>query len=583
MRLFVQLYRDLNQTNKTQAKVDALARYFEAADPLDAAWSVYFLSGRKLKSIVRPKQLKAWMAELSGIPLWLVERSYEVAGDLAETLALIYQGPISSGDPPQKDRPLSEIVLQVLMPMAERGDASKFEMLSDFWRSADADERFLFNKLLTGGMRLGVSRTLVERGIAQAFQLPVERVTQQLMGDWEPSVSVWESLRSIDVNDNDPTRPYPFCLASPVESKFTLSFEGADSSIADKLAVLGSPKAWQFEWKWDGIRAQIIRRGDTVMLWSRGEERLHETFPELCSAAKHLPNGTVIDGEIVAWKRKNVSDFSMLQHRLGRKRVSRQLLDKYRCSFIAYDLLESEGLDIREKSLRERRGFLEDVVKELLQRADLGADGDFGSNNDLCRQAHFLDMFNEDGNSSREPLIQVSELLEVESWEYAVALREESRPRGVEGFMLKRKDSSYKSGRVKGDWWKWKLDPFTVDCVMLYAQAGHGRKAGLFTDYTFGLRDGERLMPFAKAYSGLTNAEVRKVDAWIKRNTLSRKGPIRTVKPELVFELAFDNLHLSKRHKAGIALRFPRIARWRQDKSVEEVDTKASLLALVAQ
>ncbi|MGB0369708.1 MAG: ATP-dependent DNA ligase [Opitutales bacterium] len=576
MRRFVQLFEELNASNRTQHKIDALRAYFQESEPRDAIWALYFLTGRKLKSLTPSKNLRAWVAELSGLPLWLIDRSYEVAGDLAETLSLVLPEH-SKHDTAQESRPLHEVVERVLIPLQDRSEASKFEQLRDQWQIMTLDERFVFNKLITGGLRQGVSRTLVERALAKALELPEATVTHRLTGDWSPNLSTWELLCSREVGGLDDAAPYAFCLAYPLEER-SVAIDGKNTDTAfQKLLELGPISEWQIEWKWDGIRAQMIRRKGVVMLWSRGEERVHEMFPELTTIAESLPEGTVLDGEIVISREGGVGSFSDLQHRIGRKGVSESILRDYPCAFIAYDLLEWEGKDMRDVALDQRRERLEEAISAIDVSKNLGQDSSMGYQIDFFSE---LDDSKESIGLSR---LQCSETLSLSSWEEAVSLRESARERRVEGFMLKRKCSVYRSGRVKGDWWKWKLDPYTVDCVLLYAQAGHGKRAGLFTDYTFGVRDGEDLVPVAKAYSGLTKADIQKVDAWVKKNTLSKKGPVRMVVAELVFEVAFENIHFSDRHRSGLALRFPRIVRLRPDKLAKEIDTLESLRALVSE
>lgn len=584
MQRFVQLFNELNVSNKTQDKLDALARYFRESSPLDAVWGLYFLTGKKLGAIASSKQLRAWVSEISDTPLWLVERSYEVAGDLAETLALLLpetQGE-TSADAPELAVSLSALVEETLMPLRERAEVSKFEELSQLWRRMDVDERFVLNKLITGGLRMGVSRTLVERGLAQGLGLPESLVTHRLIGDWEPTVETWERITDPTATALDLAQPYAFFLASPLEERSVPKEVDTEKDPLARLHDLGIIEDWQIEWKWDGIRAQVIRREGVVMLWSRGEERVHEMFPEITEAADSLPEGTVLDGEITTWDRERVGSFTSLQHRLGRKAVSASVREKYPCVFIAYDLLECAGKDMRETPLETRREMLDAVISEWEKSEIQNASNSTARNQKAAEQIDFFDTLEPvETECTVDYKIKCSETVSLASWEDAATLRAESRSRRVEGFMLKRKSSPYRGGRVKGDWWKWKIDPYTVDCVMLYAQAGHGRRAGLYTDFTFGVWDGEDLVPFTKAYSGLTNKEFKQVDSWIKKNTLSKRGPVRMVHPELVFEIAFENIHASKRHKAGLALRFPRIARWRQDKLAKEADTLESLQALI--
>jgi DNA ligase-1 len=290
-------------------------------------------------------------------------------------------------------------------------------------------------------------------------------------------------------------------------------------------------------------------RSDGVSLWSRGEELVTEQFPELVRAASHLPAGTVLDGEIVAWDAAGarVEPFASLQRRLGRKAPAERIWREVPVALLAYDVLESESRDLRQEPLARRRATLE----SLMQTAP------------SC--------------------MRLSPLVAAEDWDVLRAARARAREHRAEGLMLKRRDSAYGVGRTRGAWWKWKVEPFAVDAVLVYAQPGHGRRASLYTDYTFAVWNGATLMPFAKAYSGLTDAELRELDQWIRAHTVERFGPVRAVQPLLVFELAFEGIQISNRHKSGIAVRFPRIARWRRDKPAAEADTLQTVAALAAE
>jgi DNA ligase-1 len=400
------------------------------------------------------------------------------------------------------------------------------------WRELGRLERFVWNKLITGAFRVGASSRLVERALAAASGVDEGAIAHRLMGGWEPTPEFFRRLISHDVSDADPSRPYPFYLASPLEA--------APES-------LGDPADWLAEWKWDGIRAQLLRRAGRSWLWSRGEELLNGRFPEVESAAVLLPDGTVIDGELLPWVGDGPLPFAQLQRRIGRKTLGRKILDEVPVVLVAYDLLELDGEDLRALPLVERRARL----TALLARTPSA--GKF----------------------------VLSPAVDAESWDAVGDARHRARDRGAEGLMLKRLASGYGVGRQRGDWWKWKVDPFTVDAVLMYAQPGSGRRAGLYTDYTFGVWEGDRLVAFAKAYSGLTDPEIRKVDAFIRRNTLEKHGPVRVVKPDLVFELAFEGIQRSTRHKSGVAVRFPRMARWRTDKRPEEADSLETVRAML--
>ncbi|OZI49351.1 ATP-dependent DNA ligase [Bordetella genomosp. 4] len=532
MKRFAALYQDLDRSTATSDKRAALVAYFRDAPPRDAAWALFLLAGGKITSarrkIAAVGELRAWVADASNTAPWLVEASYEQVGDLAETLALLVP------DPEQviAERSLAEWIEEVLVPVANREEAERRDVIVSAWHGLPFDERLVFNKLLTGALRVGVSQRLVQQALAEMSGVPIARIAQRMMGEWTPSPAFLLTLLSAEELPGDRQQPYPFFLASPLESE---------------PASLGSIDEWMLEWKWDGIRAQLIRRHREVALWSRGEERLDGRFPEVEDAAAALDADCVLDGELLAWQDDASAPmpFSALQTRIQRLKPGPKWLAEAPVRMLAYDLLELNGTDLRELPQLERRRQLE----ALLRR-------------------------NPDTRLCLSPLIPIAD------WSAATTLREESRERGVEGFMLKRASAPYQSGRRRGDWWKWKVDPLTIDAVLLYAQAGHGRRSTLYTDYTFGLWDGDALVPIAKAYSGLDDKEILALDRWVRAHTLERFGPVRSVNPVQVFELGFEGVNLSKRHKSGVAVRFPRILRWRHDKPAAEADQLDTLKAL---
>ncbi|OWK39848.1 ATP-dependent DNA ligase [Fimbriiglobus ruber] len=528
MKAFTDLFTALDETTKTGEKVNALVRYFTTAPAADAAWAVYFLSGRKPRRLVASNRLRAWAGELAGVPEWLFDECRDAVGDTAETIALLLPAP-SDG---MTDQPLAGWVEGRLLPLRNMPEADQRAAVAAAWSELDAPQRFVWNKLLTGEFRVGVSHLLVTRAVAKASGLPAEAVAHRLMGEWEPTAAFYTGLVATDGGETDLSRPYPFFLASPVD---------------DDPAGLGPPADWRAEWKWDGIRSELVRRGGQTFVWSRGEELVTERYPELARVGAALPDGTVIDGEILPWKAGAVLPFAHLQKRIGRKTLGKKLLQDVPVVMMAYDLLEDAGVDIRDISLDRRRELLEERVA-----------------------------------AAGSPDLLLSPRLPFEAWESLAEQRRVSRDRGVEGIMLKRADSPYRVGRVRGDWWKWKIEPFTIDAVLIYAQAGHGKRSGLYTDYTFGVWAGDALVTVAKAYSGLTDAEIRQVDAFVRRNTIEKFGPVRTVKPELVFELGFEGIQASPRHKSGIAVRFPRILRWRTDKAPKDADSLEHVKSLLA-
>ncbi len=529
MKAFAALYDAIDATTSTQAKVAALVDYFRAAPAADAAWAVAFLVGRRPKRLVRAPDIRAWAAAEAQVPDWLFEASYSQVGDLAETIALLVPEPVA-GD---TDGTLAGWVEGRLLPLGALDGEAQRAALVGAWRALAGTARFVFNKLITGAFRVGVSEGLVVRALAQVSGHAPDVIAHRLMGAWEPSAEWYARVVQPGSDDADGSRPYPFFLAHPLETP---------------PAALGDVAEWQAEWKWDGIRAQLIVRRGTVFVWSRGEELLAGRFPEIEQAAAFLPDGTVLDGELLAWRDGRPLPFAALQKRIGRKVVGKKLLADVPCALVAYDLLEHGGADVRALPLAERRARLERVVAALPTGAPIHA----------------------------------SPVLAADTWDDLLAQRAALRAVLAEGLMLKRRASAYGTGRRVGDWYKWKVAPLTVDAVLVYAQAGHGRRAGLYTDFTFAVWDGDALVPFAKAYSGLTDAELREVDRWIRRNTIESFGPVRSVTPELVFELAFEGIQASPRHKSGIAVRFPRIARMRSDKPAREADTLETIRAMLA-
>ena len=530
MKRFAALYETLDRTTSTNDKVDALAAYFSSTPPADAAWAVWFLTGRRMKRLVGSRLLAGWAMAEAAVPGWLFEECYAGVGDLAETISLLLN-PV--GDPNAPALPLSAWVTERILPLRGLPPEEQQARVVAWWAELGRWETFVLNKLLTGELRVGVSQTLVERALARLAGLPPAALAHRLMGEWEPDAAFFGSLLSPEEEEAaGGSRPYPFCLASPLEPP---------------VEELGDRKEWLAEWKWDGIRAQLVRRGGEIYLWSRGEELITERFPELARAAAGLlPDGTVLDGEILAFRDGAPLPFAVLQRRIGRKKLTDRILAEAPAVLVAYDLLEEGGTDLRERPLAERRA-------RLAARVEGG-----------------------------RPFFLLSPAVEGATWEELARARDEAaREQGAEGLMLKRLASPYRAGRRRGDWWKWKLDPFHVDAVLIYAQAGHGRRANLFTDYTFAVWDSGELVPFAKAYSGLSDEEIRTLDAWIRRHTVQRFGPVRSVEPAQVFEVAFEGIAASPRHRSGVAVRFPRISRWRTDKKPEEADTLASLRALI--
>ncbi len=532
MKELATLFARLDETNKTGEKVRILKDYFLRASDLDKVHTLALFTDRKPRRQINSTLVRTYAMEKAGIPAWLFDESYHVVGDLAETIALLLPPPSASGT-----LSLSEWMNEIagLQTMTE---TEKKHWLTAAWDMLDSQERFVFNKLLGGSFRIGVSQNLVVKALSELYEVDAAVLTHRIMGKWDPFTFAFSALIQEGDASDDLSRPYPFFLAYALQ-------ETSDQSktAADIRSALGSPEQWQAEWKWDGIRAQAIHRAGRIFIWSRGEDLVTDKFPELHEFISELPDGTVLDGEAICFAGEQPLPFNVLQTRIGRKNLTKKILSESPMAFIAYDILEHKGQDIRSFPLAERRQILERVHEA----------------------------------SPAKGTFRLSPVVPFESWEQLHDLRGESRGNHAEGFMLKRLESPYLTGRKRGDWWKWKVDPLSVDAVLIYAQKGHGRRADLYTDYTFGVWEGEKLVPFAKAYSGLTDQEIRQVDHFVKRHTLEKFGPVRTVTPQLVFEIGFEGINYSSRHKSGIAIRFPRILRWRHDKRIEDADTLETL------
>ena len=562
MKHFAALFTELDSTTSTNAKVAALQDYFKVAPPADAAWAVYFLSGGKPRQVVKTATLRALACQAAGIDDWLFDECYHAVGDLAETIAYVLPLDFAGSD-----LGLAVWMQERLLPLRGLGEEEIAQRIKSYWRELDSRGRFLLVKLVGGGFRVGVSKLLVQRALAAHSGMDAKRIAQRMMGYADaktlPTSSKFEALIAQSESGMpdvmDAGQPYPFFLAHQL-----------DTPLPSLDAKLGPVSNWQVEWKYDGIRGQIVKRAGQVWVWSRGEELVTERFPEIIALAQSLPDGTVLDGEIMVWAGQAPASFALLQQRIGRKTLGKKILADAPVTFMAYDLLESGGQDIRMQPQHARRLQLEQLL--------------------------------------RDQDIKLSPVERLASWADFAVLRSESRTRGVEGFMLKRTDAAYGTGRTKADglWWKWKIEPMTIDCVLIYAQAGHGRRASLYTDYTFAVwnrqpankdeadavvkaiekrepaKEGAlQLVAFAKAYSGLTDEEFKLIDSAIRKTTLEKFGPVRSVKPTLVFELGFEGINASPRHKSGIAVRFPRMLRIRSDKPLHEANTLDDLKTLL--
>jgi len=525
MKHFADLINALESTNKTNAKIDAIIDYLERAPDEDKVWFIALFTGKRPKRNVNTNFMKEWALDITGLPFWLFQESYSSVGDLGETLSLILPPPIQ-----KIDRSLSQWMNDIIS-LKDKTDTEKKGFVLASWNGLDYTERLIFNKLLGGSFRIGVSDKTLINALTKFSGQESSTLMHSLMGKWLPDEISFQELISAEKINPDNSKPYPFCLAYPLEKE---------------LNELGNPDEWLIEYKWDGIRGQIVRRNDEVFIWSRGEELVTEQFPEITETVKAMKGNFVIDGEILAVKDDKVLNFNELQKRLNRKNLTKKMITDIPIEVFAYDLIELEGNDLREKPISARRAMLEELL------------------------------LNEDPKN-----IKLSKIVDFESWEDLDQIRENSREINSEGLMLKQKNSSYHSGRKKGDWWKWKINPFTIDAVLIYAQKGSGRRSAYYTDYTFAVKNDDALVTIAKAYSGLTDKEIMEVSRFVTKNAIEKFGPVRTVKPELVFEIAFEGIGFSNRHKSGVALRFPRIVRWRKDKTVEEIDTLEEIKKLI--
>ena len=527
MQRFTELYFTLDETTKTAEKVEALKRYFAEAPPDDAAWALWFLIGDKIKRAVPTAKLKEWASSAAGIPDWLFDECYETVGDLAETIALL----LATADGVSSPLGLRATVEERLLPLQDDDETALRNSILGTWREMDDRQRLVWNKMITGDLRVGISRQTIIRALGELAGLEGTVISHRLMGAWEPTGEFFRWLLSPDRGEADVSRPYPLQLAFELDAM---------------PETLGDRRQWCAEWKRDGIRAQVVKRGGMAFIWSRGGELLGRTFPELADAAATLPDGTVIDGEILPWKDGSPLPFSLLQKRVGRQSPTRKILEEIPVIFMAFDLLESQGKDIRTEPLRTRRAGLERIL----------------------------------GQRSVEGRLRLSEILEEATWEDLTARRRECRSVQAEGLMLKHLDSPYEAGRHRGSWWKWKIEPHTIDAILIYARPGQAGRENLFTDYTFGVWRRGDLVPVARACSGLTDDEIGRIDAFIRQNTLEKFGPVRSVSPQLVFEIAFDGIETSSRHKSGLTVRSPRIVKWK-NKPPEEADTLEELKMLL--
>ena len=562
------------QTTKTSEKVRALEQFFNTATDSDKLWIIALFTGRRPKRVIKVSQLRHWACEFTDTPDWLFEESYAIVGDLAETIALLMPNNQENTIPFE----LTYWMLE-LKKVRNWEDTEQKSWIFKAWETLDAQQRFIFNKLLTGGFRIGVSMALIVKGLEKSTGISRDDLHFRLSGNWDPYQTDFQSLILNPSQTYNPTKPYPFCLAYPIED------EGLIQNVAE----------WQIEYKWDGIRGQLIKRGDSITLWSRGEEIITPSFPEIAEAINNINFEGVLDGEIIAWdfEQNQPRTFADLQKRLGRKSPSKKTTTSNPCAFICYDILEHNTEDVRSQPLHYRRNLLEALFQYNFPQENPTSKASKHTAADELNEANVL---NEQIQTSKASIprpkgvyhdrreyttsISLSEQLHPKSFRELQYLQQTAKIHHTEGLMLKKLNSEYGVGRKRGDWWKWKIEPETADAVLIYAQKGHGKRASRYTDFTFALKKGEELVPFAKAYSGLSNAELDEINKWIKDNTRERFGPVCSVNAELVFEIAFEGVNSSSRHKSGIAVRFPRIVRWRRDKKVSDINTVEDLLKL---
>ena len=537
---FSKLFEDLDSNNSSNKKVNSLTKYFKLNNNLNNILTIYLLIGKKNKRFISGKSLREYYANIYKIPKWLIDECYSKVGDSAEVIALLLQDKILEKNI-KDDISLNELINEILPKLKKLDENKKKLYIKSLWEKISKDNQLIFNKILTGTFRIGVSKGLVVKAISNMTGVDESIILHRLMGELEPIEETYMFLinQKLEQKELD-YKPYPFQLANTF-----------DERIKETISV----DKYQFESKWDGIRSQIIKRSNNISIWTRGEELVNKTFPELIKIISHFKNDFVLDGEILIWdeNKNRPKNFSLLQKRLGRKSPSLKIQKDLPVVFMAYDILEINGKDIRSKILSERRNILEKSFSNLISE-----------------------------DKSIIGKIKITNLHQISNWIDLEEVKNSARKSNTEGLVIKDKQSEYVPGRKKGNWWKYKIDPMQLDGILIYARPGSGKRADLYTDYSFGIWEDNKLVKFANAYSGLNNEEIRELDKWIRRNTLEKFGPVRSVKPELVFEISFDNIQISKRHKSGIALRFPRITKWRRDKNIMEADKLENALKMIS-
>ncbi len=537
---FSKLFEELDSNNSINKKINSLTKYFISSSNLNNILTIYLLIGKRNKRFISGKSLREYYADIYKMPIWLIETCYAKVGDSAEVISLLLQDNLLKKDI-KEDISLDQLLNKILPNLSKLEEPQKKSQIKLLWEKITYDNQLIFNKILTGSFRIGVSKGIVAKAISNMIGVDESIIIHRLMGDFDPIEETYIFLINQKLEQRELAyKPYPFQLANTFD---------------EKIKETTSIKQYQFESKWDGIRSQIIKRSNNISIWTRGEELVNKTFPELIKIISDFKNDFVLDGEILIWDEiKNCpKEFSLLQKRLGRKSPSAKIQKDLPVVFIAYDILEMNGNDIRSKILSERRNILEEkFFNSISEEKDKN-----------CRK------------------IKIAKLLKINNWEELEEVKNSARNIKTEGLVIKNKNSKYLPGRKKGNWWKYKVDPMQLDGVLIYAKPGSGKRADLYTDYSFAIWEENKLVKFANAYSGLNNEEIKELDKWIRKNTLEKYGPVRSVKPELVFEISFDNIQISKRHKSGIALRFPRITRWRKDKNIKDADSLENAKSMI--
>lgn len=532
LKKFSELFVDLDSSNSTNNKIEVLKNYFLSNDPIDNSWAIYLLTGKSNKRFISGRYLKNLYSQIYEYPAWLIDTCYLKVGDSAEVITLLLKNKSTSRKKKLSNISLNELLSTTIPDLSKLNEEEKNFKIKNIWETLPDDNHLIFNKILTGTFRVGVSIGLITKSISKLINIDEQIISHRLMGNYEPSIDSYKFLINKNINLEElNSKPFPFLLANTFEEKIF------KQSIND----------FQFEWKYDGIRIQIIKRSGNVSLWTRGQELVNESFPELVEKISYIKDDFVLDGELLVWnfKEQIAIDFSFLQKRINRKSPTRSIQIKYPIIYIAYDLLEINGRDIREIELENRRNDLEKYFTKWQKQTE----------------------------NKISDILKICDLIYPKDWSNALTYKEKSRENNTEGLIIKKKDSIYTSGRKKGIWWKYKVDPMQLDAVLIYAKGGSGRRAGLYTDYSFALWKDQELIKFASAYSGLTNIEIKELDKWIRKNTIEKFGPVRSLKPEMVFEISFEKIQISKRHKSGIAVRFPRITKWRKDKKINDADS----------